>query len=118
LLPCVLSICILATIPFVKPSDRIWIVFLFLLFAGLSLPMLLKAFMFRVVLSDEGMEAYSPWRKPRIISWSDVSGYTLSNSGCLRIETGTKGRLVLTGNISGVGSLLEELRRRKVKEIF
>jgi hypothetical protein len=114
----VLALCILATIPFVKVSDRISVVLLALLFGGLSMPMLLRAFMVRVIFSSDGIEAYSPWRKPKFVPWGDVSQFNYSYSGCLRIDTSGTGRLVLTRNISGLASILEELRRRKVKEII
>jgi hypothetical protein len=89
----------LATIPFVNSSDRIWIVFLFLLFAALSLPMLLKAFMFRVVLSDEGDGKHFRLGENQELFVERCEPIHDFHSGCLRIETNTNDRLVLTGNI-------------------
>jgi hypothetical protein len=113
----ILSLCILMLVPIVKPTDRLPVAFLALLFGGLSLPMILRAFFVRIIFSTDGVEAVSALGKRRLVPWSDLVRYSYSYSGCLRIETRKQGFVVLTRNISGVASMYEELRRRGIKEV-
>ena len=108
-----LALCILAGLPFVKPADRIWIVALSLLFAVLSAPLILSAFLVRVTFSEEGIEAYSPWRKARNIPWSGVVRLRYSYRAHI-IDTRDNGKVKLPDMMSGVASMIDEVRRRKI----
>ena len=85
------------------------------LFAVPTAPLAMSAFFVRIVVSDAGIEARTPFRKIRTIPWSDVTRLRPSYRAEI-LETRTSGRLKLSHMLSGLGSMFEEIRRRIIPE--
>jgi hypothetical protein len=100
---------------FIVPKDKLWVLLTALIFALPAAYLGLEAFLVRVVFSDRGIETFSPWRKNRIIAWGDVVGVSYSDAAKWHlIKTRRQGHVRLHQMMSGVPSILAELRRRGV----
>jgi hypothetical protein len=82
---------------------------------ALILPLHLEFFGVRVSFDEAGIRTRSPWRAERQIPWPDIrQGWYSSVLQWHVIQTEGYGRVRLHDLMSGVDSLLDELRRRDV----
>ncbi|MBY0524144.1 MAG: ABC transporter permease [Gemmataceae bacterium] len=96
-----------------KDGDVFAIVFLYLLFGGLSAPLLWESLCFSVVLSSEGLDCRSPWRGRRFIPWNEVQelSYGAVNSWfIIRTRAGDRFRVSIL--VPGLKLLLEQFEQR------
>ncbi|MUV15668.1 PH domain-containing protein [Noviluteimonas gilva] len=99
---------------FVEPKDRIAMLMIAATFGFPALYLLFESFGVRIVYSDSGIEAFSPWRKNRSFAWDELRGVSFSEMARWhRIET-TRGYVRMHEMKSGVASLLQELERRGI----
>ena len=97
------------------PKDKLWVLLTALIFALPAAYLGLEAFLVRVVFSRRGIETFSPWHKSRVIAWGDVVSVSFSHAAKWHlIKTREQGYVRLHQMMSGVPSLLAELRRRGI----
>jgi hypothetical protein len=89
---------LLFIIPFEKPNDA-WIaggmLAFFTLLGGF---LLIETQRFRVIVSDEGIESFSPWRPKRVLSWDEITSvkhYSNTSFFVFRGRGGTRIRMPL-----------------------
>ena len=110
-----LTLALLIGVFFVAPGERIGMLLLAAIFGVPALYLLLEGFGVRVVYSDSGIEAFSPWRRNRSAAWDEISEVSFSPMARWhRIKT-THGYIRLHEMKSGVPSLLQELERRGIR---
>jgi hypothetical protein len=92
------------------------VVWLFLLFAGLTLPLLIEFFLVRIGFDGDRIYCHSGWRRKRVIEWSDVASYRYSPMmQWWVIGTEKSGKIRAHIFLSGLDDLLAELSRRGVR---
>ena len=96
----------------------------FLVFILPSSYLLREAYVRRIEFDSDALYTFSPWSRPRVIPWSEVTGYTCPRFGGLMgrwgiLKTEKSGAINLDF-LSGMGTLAEELDRRGIvsKEKF
>ncbi len=100
---------------FLPSQERVWLLLIAVTFGLPALCLLLEGFFVRIVYSELGVEAFSPWRKNRFVSWQEIVRVSYSpGARWHRIETNGLGFIRLHEMKSGVKTLLQELRRRGV----
>jgi hypothetical protein len=100
---------------FVPSQDRVSLLLIAATFGLPALYLILEGFFVRIVYSELGIEAFSPWRENRGVSWQEISRVSYSpGARWHQIETKAKGNIRLHEMNSGVATLLQELRRRQV----
>jgi hypothetical protein len=99
------------------PGDEIAIVFLYLLFSGISLPLLWEMTWWRLEVTDEGLACRSPWRGSWTIPWDDVKRLGWSQTAMWFIVEAKRGWWFrFSYLIAGRDRLLAELERRLMPE--
>ena len=69
----------------------------------------------RIEFDEDSLYTFSPWRKRRVIPWSDVVGYGYSDMNRWHVlKTSRFGSIRLSVLLSGLGTMAEELKKRKI----
>jgi hypothetical protein len=69
----------------------------------------------RIEFDEFSLYTFSPWRERRVIPWSDVIGYAYSDMNRWHIlKTSRSGSIRLSILLSGLGTMAEELKKRKI----
>lgn len=69
----------------------------------------------RVEFDTDAIYTFSPWRRGRVISWDDVTGYGYSETNRWHIlHTVDSGSIRLSILLSGLGSMADQLQKRKI----
>jgi hypothetical protein len=97
---------------FAKPvqnEDDLWaVVFLYVLFAFLGIPLLWETVRYSLAISPAGLACRSPWRGNLFIPWDEVSQLSYSGTNAwfvIHATTGQRFRVHLF--VAGVGRFLE-----------
>ena len=95
---------------FVAPPNRPAVLILIVLFAVITLPLLLMVFFTRVEAENTFMIVHSPWRRARRIPFSDVESVQFAKARQrYEILTRTQGKVCLHVYLSGIPDLLGAL---------
>jgi hypothetical protein len=98
---------------FVEPADRVVVFSIVACFLLLVLVLHLECFHVRIRFDGQGLRTSSPWRARRVIPWDAITGVTFSQMAqWYVIATRGQGRVRLHLYLSGLESLLTELRNR------
>lgn len=85
-------------------------------FIAIAVVLLLELYFVKILFDKEFIYTVSPWRPARKIPWAAVSGYAYSNINQWHIlKTTSYGNIRLSILLSGLGTLAEELRKRKIR---
>ena len=102
---------------FVSPEDRLYVVWLILLFGALGIPLFLEAFFVKIEFDESTAHCYSPWRASRQIKFSDMGEPFLSlNKEWWVIPTENQGNVRLHQWLSGASEVLQRLKEHKNSE--
>jgi hypothetical protein len=94
----------------VKPEDKVAVLCLVILFAIISIPLLLLVFRTRIYVEGGVMIVQSPWRRTRRIPFSDVESIEFSKARQRHeIRTKEHGKVSLHVYLSGIPDLLAAL---------
>jgi len=103
-----------------NPSDLYGIILLgtpFLLFVFMTIYGLLEIFLTRLIVSDQSIISFSPWRGRREFRWDEIESVSYSAKvGGLTLKGPDGKKIRASVYLAGSGQLTEELRRRVPKE--
>lgn len=98
----------------VSADNKSAILYMIILFGGLTLPLFLESFFVKIGFDDSTVYCYSPWRPSRQIKFSDMGEPHYSESmNWWVIPTKNQGKIRLQVFISGASDLLEKLQSHK-----
>ena len=110
ILAALLTLTFCVTYFLVKPEDKTAVLFLVLLFAVISIPLVLLVFRTRINVESDCMIVHSPWRRTRRIPFAEVESVQFSKARQRHeIRTRQQGKVCLHVYLSGVPDLLNAL---------
>jgi hypothetical protein len=88
-----------------------------LLFLGLGLPLFMEFFGVKIAFDENSIYCYSPWVKNRIVVWDEIEEIEFSESmQWWVIKTKNKGKIRLHVFLSGIPTILEEIKNKMAAE--
>jgi hypothetical protein len=94
-------------------NDYVAITCLYLLFAGLSAPLLWETTRYALLVGPEGLDCRSPWRGRQFFRWDEVEKVSFSTVASWFVLHATGGRKFrVPMYISGVRAFLEQCEQR------
>jgi hypothetical protein len=101
---------------FLSAEDRPWILGIAGILAVPTAFLLPHAYLTRFCFGENGITALSPWRKPLVISWSQIANVRYSTGERSYVVVAQCGaELNLHAYMSGVPELVAEMQRREVR---
>lgn len=101
-------------IAFPPKAEEVWYALgAYVLFAGLTLPLVWEASRFYLLATPEGLESRSPWRGLRFLAWEDVERVTFSQANAWFVFHGRDGTVIRVHMF--VGGLTDLLRLTELR---
>ena len=110
LLPMLISVGVFVITFFVDETQQKSGLFVSMLFGGLGLPLFLEFFGVKIGFDDHSIFCHSPWRKNRIIKWSEIEEVEFSEAAqWWVVKTKNKGNIRLHVYLSGIDEFLSQI---------